>query len=121
MMITFGRTVQGGQTTITLTTLIFRPSLSSLLDTESLSADASASTAPGGGTETDEEDDEFLRESPPPLLRDSFLRDSLLRAPQPELCCPLQPASASSRISAETSPPPLPSMLTATWYGGGSS
>ena len=116
MMITFGRTVQGGQTTITLTTLIFRPSLSSLLDTESLSADASASTAALGGTETDEEDDEFLRESPPPpLLRDSFLRDSLLRAPQPELCCPLQPASASSRISAETSPPPLPSMLTATW------
>ena len=85
MMITFGRTVQGGQTTITLTTLIFRPSLSSLLDTESLSADASASTAPGGGTETDEEDDEFLRESPPPppLLRDSFLRDSLFRAPPP--------------------------------------
>ena len=84
MMITFGRTVQGGQTTITLTTLIFRPSLSSLLDTESLSADASASTAAlGRGTETDEEDDEFLRESPPPppLLRDSFLRVSFFREP----------------------------------------
>ena len=69
------------QTTITLTTLIFRPSLSSLLDKESLSAEAAAAAASAAaadaalGTET-EEDDEFFRESP-------LFRDSLFRAPLP--------------------------------------
>ena len=70
------------QTTITLTTLIFRPSSSSLLDTESLSeAAANASAAATAlGTETDdEEEDEFFRDSPPPLFRESLFRAPLLQ------------------------------------------
>ena len=100
----------GGQTTITLTTLIFRPSLSSLLDTEPLSASAASVAL---GTEFDEEEEEeFLRESP--LFRDSLFLDSHFRAPL-AVCCRLPllpPSSSSSWISPETS---LASMLTATW------